>query len=393
MRKVLLSIEQNRGYGRALISGITHYSKLYGPWNFYTGTPFYYRQSKKEQNTIDVIKQWRPDGIIVREESDIDRMMALRIPAVIITYTKLNFPGVVSLRGDHELSGKLAAEHFLGRGFKNFAYCGIPNKYWSVLRGESFEKRIREAGHEVLFFQTANPKTKMNWLTDQERLKNWLLSLPRPIALMTCTDDRAQNVIEACKAYGLHVPEDIAVVGVDNDELLCDLMNPPLSSVALDAVNPGFRAAEALDHLMSGRPCDVNKTIVAQATHVVIRQSSDIYAVEDESIRNALKYISENNKKAIQVKDVAYACGLATRTLQKKFKYFMGKSIRSEIDRVRIELICKLLIESPKTINEIAYDIDFISEGHFSRYFYRLMKMSPTTFRRKHRYLSTKEIR
>jgi LacI family transcriptional regulator len=387
MRKVFLSIEQNRGYGRSLISGITHYSRLYGPWNFYTGTPFYYRQSQKNPKTFDIIRQWCPDGIIMREDADIESIMNLGIPAIFITYTKVKIPGFISLLGDHEVSGKLAAEHFLGRSFKNFAYCGVPNKYWSIFRGDSFQKRVIQAGYDVHFFPFRSSESKINLVNDQEKLKAWLLELPKPVGLMTCTDDRAQNVIEACKACNLHVPEDVAVVGVDNDELLCDLMNPPLSSVALDAFSAGFQAAEALDTLMSGKPCDVEKTIVAQATHVVTRQSSDIFAVEDEDVRAALKYIASDVKKAIQVEDVAKAIGITTRTLQKKFKYYVGKPIREEIDRVRIEMICKLLIESPKTINQIAYDIDFISENHFSRYFRRLMKMSPTAYRRSRKML------
>lgn len=391
MRKVFLSIEQNRGYGRGLISGITHYSKLYGPWNFYTGTPFYYRQTKKSQKTFEMVRQWCPDGIIMREDADIDSIIALGIPAIFITYTTVKIPGFISLEGDHKVSGKLAAEHFLGRGFKHFAYCGVPGKYWSVFRGESFQKRVVQAGHDVHFFPFLKSESKINLVNDQEKLKKWLLELPKPVGLMTCTDDRAQNVIEACKACNLHVPEDVAVVGVDNDELLCDLMNPPLSSVALDAFNAGYQAAEALDRLMSQKNCDVEQTIVARATHVVTRQSSDIFAVEDEDVRAALKYISADAKRAIQVEDVAKATGLTTRTLQKKFKYFMGKPIREEIDRVRIEMICKLLIESPKTISEIACEIDFISENHFSRYFRRLMKISPTAYRRNHKSL-TKNI-
>ena len=304
MRKVFLSIEQNRGYGRGLISGITHYSKLYGPWNFYTGTPFYYRQTKKSQKTLEMIRQWCPDGIIMREDTDIESIVALGIPAIFITYTKVKIPGFISLVGDHEISGKLAAEHFLGRGFKNFAYCGVPNKYWSIFRGESFQKRVVQAGHDVHFFPFQKSESKINLVSDQEKLKKWLLELPKPVGLMTCTDDRAQNVIEACKACNLHVPEDVAVVGVDNDELLCDLMNPPLSSVALNAFNAGYQAAEALDALMSKKNGDVERIIVAQATHVVTRQSSDIFAVEDEDVRAALKYISADAKRAIQVEDV-----------------------------------------------------------------------------------------
>lgn len=383
MRKVFLSIEQNRGYGRGLLSGITHYSKLYGPWNFYNGTPFYYRQSKKEQNSFDLIRQWSPDGIIMREDADLDKITKLGIPAIFITYTQIKVPGFISLLGDHEESGKLAAEHFLSRGFKHFAYCGVPNRYWSTYRGESFQKRLEKSGYHAEILPYSQADSKINWLKDQERLKKWILSLPKPVGLMTCTDDRAQNVIEACKMSGLQVPEDVAIVGVDNDELLCDLSNPPLSSVALDTFNAGFQAAEALDLIMSGKSANTDQMIVAHATHVVIRQSSDIFAIDDKEIRMALKYISENAKRAIQVQDVAQFCGLTVRTIQKKFKYHLGRSVSEEIDRVRISLICRLLIESSKTINQIAGEMDFISENHFSRYFRRIMKMSPTVYRKK----------
>jgi LacI family transcriptional regulator len=384
MRRVLLSIEQNRGYGRGLLRGISHYSRLYGPWSFYTGTPFYYRQSKKEQEPLDIVKQWHPDGIIMREDPRMEELMALGIPAIFITYTRIKIPGYVSLLGDHEVSGRLAAEHLLTRGFRNFAYCGVLDKYWSIYRGESFQNRIAESGYDVDVFPFGASETKIDWTSDQEKLKEWLVDLPKPVGIMACTDDRAQNLIEACKACGLHVPGDVAIVGVDNDELLCDLMNPPLSSVALDAFHAGFQAAEALDDLMSGKPRDTDRVIIAQATHVVTRQSSDVFAVEDKDVRAALRFISENSRKAIQVKDVAEECGFTTRIIQKKFKYYLARSVSDVIDRARRELICRQLIESPKTISQIAYELDFISENHFSRYFRRLMKMSPTNYRRRH---------
>ena len=383
MRKVFLSIEQDRGYGRGLISGITQYSKLFGPWSFYTRTPFYYRKSKKEQRAIDIIKQWRPDGIIMREDQDIEDIMTLGIPSIFITYTKIEVPGCVALLGDHEVCGKLAAEHLIARGFKNFAFCGVPNKYWSQYREESFKKRVKEAGFEVCSFPFSSSEMKINWLKDQGKLKKWLTKLPKPVGIMACTDDRAQNVIEACKAAELHVPQDVAVVGVDNDELLCGLVNPPLSSVSLDAFNAGYYAAESLDSIIKGKTPAPEKTIIAQATHVVIRQSSDIFAVDDQDIRIALRYISDNANQAIQVKDVADACGLTVRVLQRKFKCNLGKSVSDLIDKARIELICRILIESPKSINQIAHDIDFISENHFSRYFRRLMEVSPSAYRKK----------
>jgi LacI family transcriptional regulator len=382
--KVFLLIEQSRGYGRGLIKGITQYTKLHGVWNFYTELPFYYESSKKRLNLFNIVKKWRPDGIIMRETPELDKFMRLGIPAAVVTYSKLKFPGVINISGDHKISGKLAAEHFLENGFKNFAYCGIPDKYWSICRGESFQKRVSKAGYKVVFWNQPGHTSNTIWSKDYEKLKKWLLNLPKPVAVMTCTDDRAENVIEACKTAQLRVPEDVAIIGVDNDELLCELTNPPLSSVALDAAKAGYQAAEALDKAMKNKRNNIDKLIIAKATHVVTRHSTDIFAVEDENVFAALRYITANSKKAIQVADAAKAAGLGVRALQKKFTQHLGRTISQEIDRVRIQLICKFLIETPKPISQIAYDIDFISEGHFSRYFRRLKKMSPREYRVKY---------
>jgi len=381
--KVYVSLELNRGYGRSLVRGITHYSKLFGPWNIYMGTPFYYRWSKRER-PLDEIIGWKPDGIIMREDPEIDKVKDLGIPIIFSTYTRTQIPGFVCLVGDHETPGQLAAEHFLERGFKHFAYCGIADSYWSACRGEIFRKRIADAGYEVHFFSSTQSKSKIALKRDHENLMQWLLDLPKPVAIMTCTDERSISVVKACKAAGLYVPEDVAIVGVDNDELYCEAVNPPLSSIAIDGFNAGYQAAEVLDGLMKGKSYNTGDKIIARATHVVVRQSSNIFAVEDRATRTALQYISANARSAIQVEDVAQACGLSVRALQKKFKRYLGRSIVDEIDRNRIEWICKLLIETNKTITQIFSEFDFVSPGHFSRYFRRLKKMSPKAYRKKY---------
>lgn len=382
--KVYLSLELNRAYGRSLIRGITQYSKLYGPWNLYMGTPYYYRRSKREESSLAEVIKWHPDGIIMREDPEIDKVKDLGIPIIFSTYTTTQISGFVSLVGDHENPGRLAAEHFLERGFKHFAYCGISNSYWSACRGERFCKWIVKAGYDVNSFPSTRLKSKVALKADNEELMRWLHDLPKPVAIMTCTDERSMNVVEACRAVRLHVPEEVALVGVDNDELLCEAVNPSLSSIAIDGCKAGYQAAETLDKLMKGRSCNIDKPIIAQATHVVVRQSSNIFAVEDSTTRTALQYISANARQAIQVKDVAHACGLSVRALQKKFKFCLNKSISDEIDRIRIDLICRLLAETDRKISQIFLDFDFVTQGHFSRYFRRLKNMSPKMYRKKY---------
>lgn len=386
--KVVLLIETSRGYGRQLLTGIARYSRLYGPWNFYTEVPFYYqdqaKRSKTRQIALDIITKWSADGIIMRESNaEMDKIKGLGTPAIIITYTKRKFDGLISLEGDCANAGKLAAEYLLNRGFKNFAYCGVGDLYWSKERGLGFQKRIARVGHDVIFYKPPKGNAKLSWEKDHVNLTDWVRQLPKPIGVMTCTDDRGRDVIEACKVARIAVPEDVAIIGVDNDDLVCNLMNPPLSSVALNAENAGYQAAMMLHRLMDGKKVDTSKIIIAEATHVVSRQSTDVFAIEDAEVTRALRFIYDNASHAIQVKDVVNESGLQSRALQKRFRKYLGRTIAEEIDRVRIDIICRFLMETPKTIQEIADELDFLSEGHVSRFFRRIKEITPLEYRKK----------
>jgi LacI family transcriptional regulator len=380
--KIITLIESSRGYGRSLLRGISQYARLYGPWNFYAGQPFYYTDRYSE-SVIDIINKWGADGIIMRETKDIPKIVEMNIPAIIITYTREKFPGLISLVGDSSNSGRMAAEHLLERGFKHFGYCGIANRYWSVERGLSFQKKVNDIGFEVNIYESPSPESKFTWGNDQKRLSEWLRKLPKPVGILACTDDRGQNVIEACRTCELKVPEEVAVIGVDNDSLLCELTNPPLSSVSLDAFGAGCRAAELLHKLIEKECVDTDQIICAEAIEVAARQSTDTFAIDDADMILALRFIQDNARKGIQVKDVVKATSIQKRTLQKKFRMFLQRSIGDKIDQVRIELICKFLLESSKSISQIADELDFVSEGHIARYFKRVKKMTPLQYRKK----------
>jgi LacI family transcriptional regulator len=379
--KVILWIENSREYGRQLLRGISIYANLYGPWNFYTAQPFYYKESGNNNGVLAMIKKWGADGVIMRESGDVERIREKGVPAIVCTYTRERIPGLVSLVGDCAGAGRLAAEHLLERGFKNFAYCGLENMYWSRERGESFRQRIAEAGYEVHFYKQPASKKQRFWENEQAIMADWLRKLPKPVGLMTCTDDRSQNVIEACKIAGLHVPEELAVIGVDNDELVCELSNPPLSSVALNAIKAGCEAAELLHRLMNGEK-DKGRIIIAQATKVVARQSTDILAIEDREVATAVRFIRQNAKRMIQIGDVAAYAALSQRALQQRFRKVLGRTIHDEINRVRIEQICRLLLDTKKSVSQIATELEFSGDDHIARYFKKEKGVSPREYRR-----------
>jgi LacI family transcriptional regulator len=379
--KVMLMIESSREYGRQLLRGISKYASLHGPWNFYTGEPFYYGVSGDNKSILQLAKKWGVNGIIMRESAEIKQIAKTGIPVVICTYTKEKFPGFVSLVGDCEGAGKLAAEHLLGRGLKYFAYCGLENVYWSDERGSSFAKYISDAGYQVQFYKQSFSKQKRSWELEQGVMTEWLKQLPKPVGLMTCTDDRSQNVVEACKAAGIHIPEEVAIVGVDNDEFICGLSNPPLSSVALNATKAGYEAAEILSDLMKGEKKN-DTVIVAKATNVIGRQSTDVLAIDDVEVINAIKFIRQNARRAIQVSDVVNAGTLSQRALQQRFKNVLGRTIYDEINRVRIDHICQLLLNTHDSISDIASDLEFLGDDHIARFFKKERGMSPRDFRR-----------
>lgn len=224
----------------------------------------------------------------------------------------------------------------------------------------------------------------MLWKKEQQFVMEWLASLPKPVGLMACIDERGQQVAEACKAAGLSIPGQVAIVGVDDDEMICTLSSVSLSSVAISAEKGGYAAAEQLDRLMSGRK-NVQRLIRITPTHVVTRTSTDIVAVEDAGLSRATKFIIDHCRQTIYVDEVAKAAGLSRRVLEKRFRTALNRSINDYIRQCRINHMIKLLTGSGMTISEIAMHMGFPDAAHISRYFRSQTEMSPAQFRRLYR--------
>jgi LacI family transcriptional regulator len=363
-----------------MLGGIANYAHYHGPWSFYW-EPAGLEKVWPKLKSLDL------DGIILRDVDKLDEVLAFGIPAVVVGHGRTEVSGLVNVVTDSAAIGQMAAEHLLSRGFKQFAYCGTgleagEDVSWSQLRRESFSSRIQEAGFSCRDFLPANPSESLSWPRERRVMSRWLQALPKPLGLMACNDDRARQVVEACKIAGVSVPGQLGIVGVDNDEVVCGLSDPPLSSVAVNFERAGYEAAGTLDCLMSGKAPDSNRILV-RATHVVVRRSTDVIAVEDAIVAKALRFIHANLKgEQLNVGEVARSAGTSRRVLEKRFRHQLGYSVLNEIRRLRTNKIAQLLVETQMPVREIAEALGFADIQHFARYFRSAKKISPLAYRK-----------
>jgi LacI family transcriptional regulator len=282
----------------------------------------------------------------------------------------------------------MAAEHLLERKLKNFGYCGFNGVYWSNDRGKAFADALAEAGHKTDYYRQPRKSKLPTWENELPHIVAWLASLPKPVGIMACCDDLGQHVIEACNVGRLGVPHEVAVIAVDNDELLCEMTFPPLSSITVNFEKVGFEAAVLLDKLMSGR-AKSPKTLFMEPTGVVTRQSTDTLAIEDKTVLRAIRLIRERRREPTKVTDIARELAMSNRTLDRKFRTFLGRSVHSEIVRMRIEKACQLLLDTNMAISNIASHLGYSELGHMSRAFKKAFGTSPLEYRKKFRATSS----
>jgi LacI family transcriptional regulator len=381
-------METSRTYGRSILRGIARYCRLHGPWVFLRRAPFYWGTGDT-QGSLKALRALGAHGMVLREQGQREqmlRLLSLELPTIVSPYTE-PFAGPPNILTDDAAIGQMAATYLLDRGFRHFAYCGFGEMYyWSRRRGRSFAGCLHAAGFEVHSYEYEQPctKTPHAWEKEQGILIDWLRGLPQPVGLMACNDDRGQDVLEACKAAGLHVPEQVAIVGVGNDDLICDLAAPRLSSIALSAEKAGYEAAAILDRWMRGDPSGVPEIIV-RPSRVVTRQSTDVFAVTDRCVRDALRFIhTYARKEAIQVDDVLGAVLVSRRSLYDRFARTLGRSVHEEIKRVRVDELARLLISTDLPMAQLAPRLGCSDIKNLARYFRQAMGVTPLQYRRQH---------
>lgn len=382
--KVALLIETARSYGRGLLRGIAKYSRLHGPWQFHL-TPGDFEQ------IIPKMQEWQGTGIIARvlNETMAEAILQTGLPTVF-----LDFPTsmekrkngkkrlCIDMSSDSTGAAKLAAAHLLEKQLVHFAFAGYPLQTWSEQREKAFNAAIREAGYPVHVYKPPlRSKQSLRWEKEEPLLTEWLKSLPKPIGIMACNDQRGREVLDACDLAEIPVPERLAVIGVDNDDILCELSTPPLTSVALNTEKGGYVATGILDDMMKGRLPPV-KSILVEPLGIVERRSTNIIAIEDGDVAAALQYIHSNAVSSLSIDGIVRDIAISRRTLEVKFRKILGKSILDEIQRVRLERSKRLLQETEMSIPKIAFDVGFNTPSYFIQVFSKDTGMTPAKYRR-----------
>ena len=328
-------------------------------------------------------EKWQ--GVISRHTSPV--MVAtcreLGIPLVDLNDTPV-FPGIPKIRPDNVAIGHQGAEHFLERGFRHFAFCGFSSEGWSCERRDGFIEALRLAGHRCDVFDVKYPGViTPGWNAEQTTaMARWLRGLPKPAGVMACVDVRAFQVLDAAQHAELLVPEEIALLGVNNDMMRCELSYPPLSSVALNAHHSGYHAAELLDRMLRGEDLGIVDTRI-EPLGVVTRLSTEILAVADKHVAAALSFIRVRACTGICVDDVVKHATASRSQLEKKFRQFIGRSPQAEIRRVQLARVKELLVETDLPLKTIASMTGFEHDEYMSVVFKRVTVESPGQFRRR----------
>ena len=353
--RIALLIESTSAIGRALQRGIAAYARAHGPWSFY-------QQMRAMHDTLpDWLKRQDCQGILARIESPklIDQIRTMDLPTVDLLGIH-ELEGIPTVSSDHQAVANAAADELLGRAFRRFAFCGYPGLKHSDQRCQYFVARMAGEGYETSVYQPprsrrpTNISTTLNrGLLDEGDMAAWLSSLPKPVGLMAPNDVRAQQVLNACARCGIAVPDEVAVIGVDNDEVLCELSDPPLSSVDLGGQEIGRQAAMVLDQMINGQAAPPGH-IRVKPRGVVARQSTDVLAIADPTVARAEHFIRLHACDGIGVEPVLEHVGLSRRTLERRFRKALNRSPSDEITRVRLNRIKELLQTTDFSLTKIA---------------------------------------
>ncbi|MEM6688679.1 MAG: DNA-binding transcriptional regulator [Planctomycetota bacterium] len=381
---VALLVETSRSYGRDLLRGIADFARTRSNWSLL-----------HQEMTIDVflpdwMRESKIDGIIARVDAhSISAIQEIDAPCVDVRCSQ-RFTGIPQVETDDQAVAKMAFDHLWERGFRRFAYCGYKHAHFSEARLSAFREAVAANSCSLSVYETDGPRdvpitnVEQAGVADAAALSKWLMSLQPPTGVFVCNDIRGQQVLNTCSGLGIAVPDDLGVIGVDDDDAICPLSNPPLTSVRPNAKRIGYRAAEILHGMIERSPPTTTVEYV-QPIGVVQRLSTRVIAVDDREVARVCRFIREHACDGIDVHDVAEFAKLSRRQLERRFRSELDRSPHDEITAIQIERVKELLRESDMTLEQIAPLAGYTHKERLGAVFKRVCSETPGEFRRRAR--------
>ena len=378
IRRVALILESQVAPRRRMLSGVARYVHEHEPWAIYL------KPAGVEKSLPSWLREWQGDGIIAAvfdPETEVVTDFGIPVVDVVGVLRRSNVPLVHT---NDQSVGRVGAEHLLERGFRNFGFIEYPEQFWSVERRKGYERVVASHGFACDVYRLPWPRPGSGgpggWEQQQRGLVDWIQKLPKPVGVMTSTDLLGQQFLEACLRAGVIVPEQVAVIGADNDEPICQVSFPPLSSVIINDDQRGYQAAAMLDRLIKGGP-PPKEPVYIEPAGVVGRASTDILAVEEEAIVRAIRFVRDHACDGIGVDEVVRQVPLSRSVLERKFRKAVRRSINNEIVRVRLNRAVQLLCETNLELKVIAQKAGFVSTSYMSAVFRDKLDRTPGSYR------------
>ena len=372
---VAVIVETSNSYARGILRGIHDYAKS-RRWTLYL------TEHGRHELDESFAGDWKFDGIIARIETDsMARIVtAMGVPTVDVSAARL-VQGIPWVETDDEAIARLAVEHLRDCGLQNFAFFGDPFYNWSIWRQQAFERLLgRDLLKSQIFNLPARKEPRVRWWTQREAIRAWLDSLPKPVGIFACYDGCGQQLLEICRYYDIAVPGDVAIVGVDNDGLLCEITPPTMSSIVPNAFRTGVYAAEILDRLLRGDKLSGRKHSI-EPLGVRKRVSTDVLAVGDRHVAEAVAFIRANARNNIGVEDLLGSIPLSRRVLEARFRKALNRTPHQEILRVRANAVRELLVETDLSLSEISAAMGIEHPEYLSVFFKKETGLTPREYR------------
>ena len=380
MLKLLFISDFSESFSNKLLKGIVNYSMEKDRWSI-CRMPAYHKKTIGIEGVLKWAKEWGTDAIIgTFEETDDISMLTDAGIVVIAQDFKKRSKVVPNITADYPAMGRMAARYYIDRGFQNFGFFGLNDVCWSDERCDGFRSELAESGHGSSFHEYNLQDINHYWFYEAEKLSEWLRNLPKPIGIMACDDNQGNLLIEACHSAGIHIPSEISIIGVDNDELLCNLGSTNLSSISVDVEDGGYRTARLIERMVNDPEC-AGEDIVLKPVRIVERISTAAFATKDKEIQKAVMFIYHNRHKKISVKDVVSNVALSRRLLEVRFKEVTGQSIYQYIADLKIKTFSEMLLETDEQVINIALSLGENDAKSISKRFKATYGCSPNEWR------------